>query len=250
MRVEMIRPGHVPEIKENVLYLADTQEVIDEISAKGGAVAGYLHENNSHIWLQNVSQLVEHPEEMEEDDFLKIYQRIKGIPWMIAETDRLLIRESVTEDVREFYGIYKGESARRFLDPLKDCITEEISAMESYIQNMYGFYGYGIWTVVERQRGQVIGRVGFSLREGEMIPEIGFVIGETWQHKGYAYEACLAVISYAKTVLGFEQIQALVHPDNKVSKALCQKIGMHLTDRYLDNMLEIWHLNLSNMNKK
>ncbi len=34
------------------------------------------------------------------------------------------------------------------------------------IGNMYYFYNYGVWTICDKTTGQVIGRAGFSNREG------------------------------------------------------------------------------------
>ena len=75
---------------------------------------------------------------------------------------------------------------------------------------MYGFYGYGIRSILNRQDGKVIGRAGISWREEFDVPELGFVIGVPWQKQGYAYEVCSAILNYAWKDIGFKQIQALV----------------------------------------
>ena len=37
---------------------------------------------------------------------------------------------------------------------------EELEYQKAYIENMYRFYGYGIWLVFEKKTGTLIGRAG------------------------------------------------------------------------------------------
>ena len=78
---------------------------------------------------------------------------------------------------------------------------------------------------------QVIGRAGFSNREGHEDPELGFVIGVPWQKKGLATEVCTALLQYGKEELGFDRVQMLVMPENRVSLRLAEKLGFHRQDR-------------------
>ena len=71
----------------------------------------------------------------------------------------------------------------------------------------------------------MIGRAGFGVREGYSLPELGFVIARPWQGRGIAHEVCSAVLEYGWDMLGFDKVQALVRPDNKISLALCSKLG-------------------------
>ena len=79
--------------------------------------------------------------------------------------------------------------------------------------------------------GQVIGRAGFSNREGCEDPELGFVIGVPWQRQGYATEVCKALLEYGKEELGFEQVQMLVMPENEISLHLAERLGFSQLDQ-------------------
>ena len=76
----------------------------------------------------------------------------------------------------------------------------------------------------------MIGRAGFSNREGYENPELGFVVGVPWQGRGYATEVCEALLQYGKEELGFEQVQMLVMPENEVSLHLAEKLGFRRED--------------------
>ena len=70
----------------------------------------------------------------------------------------------------------------------------------------------------------VIGRAGLTVREGYDSPELGFVIGKSWQGQGLAYEVCSAILEYARE-LGIPEVIAFAKPENKASLRLLQKLG-------------------------
>lgn len=75
---------------------------------------------------------------------------------------------------------------------------EELEYQKAYIENMYRFYGYGMWLVFEKKTGTLIGRAGVEHREelnGDM--ELGYAIRTSFQQQGYAYEVCQAIMQYA-----------------------------------------------------
>ena len=163
------------------------------------------------------------------DHLLKIHQRLKGLPWDILETGRLKVRETTLSDVDRFYEIYNDPSTTMYIEPLFEDREEELEYTRNYIETIYGFYGYGIWTVIEKDTGRIIGRAGVTDREGFDIPEIGFVIAPESRKKGYAFEVCSSILDHAKTELGFTKIQALVKPQNTVSINLLKKLGFEIT---------------------
>lgn len=155
-----------------------------------------------------------------------VYARFHNIPLVITKSRRLIIREMSVEDVPALYDIYKG-NVLNYIEPLKDPATERELA-ESYIKSMYGFYGYGMWLVVRKSDNRIIGRAGFSEREmpdGNVKTELGYLIGEEYQKQGYAYEACTAILEYAKENLDFEEVIACIEEGNTASVGLVIKLG-------------------------
>ena len=63
------------------------------------------------------------------------------------------------------------------------------------------------------------------MRDGFEDVELGFVIMEKEQRKGYAFECCTAVLEVGKKEYEFEKVQALVKEDNIASAKLCEKLG-------------------------
>ena len=205
------------------LFVTDVGEVMDACRQAGCYAIAYLHAENPNMWqalyaIQNVGEL-------EYESFEQAYQRLAGLPWHIADTKRLVIRETTQEDIKAFYDIYEDPSITFYMENLYDDIEREREYMQTYIEKIYGFYGYGIWTLLLKDNGTVIGRAGLSWREGYSIPELGFVIGTQYQKKGYGFEACEKILELAKTEYEFEQVQALVENQNEPSKQLLYKLG-------------------------
>ncbi len=196
-----------------------------EVETEGQRGVLYLNPGNRDQDFSGFLFAVEDPEELEPEYIERAYRRLKGLPWNILRTARCLIRETIPEDVESFYQIYSHPAITEYMEGLYPEVEEERQYVRDYIEKVYTFFGFGVWTVIERETGAVIGRAGFSYREGFDEPELGFIIGVPWQRRGYAEEVCRAVLAYGWSALEFRQVQALVEPENIPSVRLCEKLG-------------------------
>lgn len=219
------------EEEEGVLFITDDARAACRLQDEGKPVLIYLHPGNEGQDFSRFLFAVEDPEELEPEYVERVYRRLRGLPWNILRTARCLIRETVPADVEAFFDIYSDPAITEFTEGLYPEIEEEKAYVREYIENVYTFFGFGVWTVVERESGAVIGRAGFSYREGFDDPELGFIIGVPWQRRGYAAEVCRAVLAYGWNALEFEQVQALVETGNEVSLRLCGRLGFHVDSR-------------------
>jgi RimJ/RimL family protein N-acetyltransferase len=185
----------------------------------------YLNDDNKSMSFPNGSYCIESMDDVDDDYLEKVYRRFRGLPWDIVSTERLKIREISTSDVPRLYELYKDENITKYMEPLFPEIEQEIEYTRNYIENVYKFYGYGMWVIVEKNSGLVIGRVGVEYKEGFDGLELGFMLGVDYQHKGYAYEACKAVLTYGQTELGQKKFCAFVDENNISSINLCRKLG-------------------------
>ena len=219
---ESVKPGNT----EGCLYLTDSAVCAAELCRQGGAVLAVLHEENRNQDFSRVSYACEHPEELDDEYMERIYRRYKRLPWDILETERCLIRETTVTDIDAFYEIYKEPEITRYTEGLCSDRQQEIKYINDYIDLFYGFYDFGIWTIIEKISGNIIGRAGLSMRDGSEEPEIGFVIGLPWQGRGFAEEVCRAILEYGREEFGFTKVCAFVKPENASSLRLCAKLGM------------------------
>lgn len=160
-------------------------------------------------------------------DFLEmVFCRHHKQPVKILETDRLLVREITTGDLEDLAYIYADPSITQFVEPLY-AYEEELAFTQAYIKNMYGFYGYGLWLVFEKNSGRLIGRMGLENGEidGTLEVELGYLVAKDEQRKGYAYECCKAILQYAWEELGIEAVMLCTDPQNTASVNLAKKLG-------------------------
>ena len=120
---------------------------------------------------------------------------------MVLETDRLTLREYVTEDFDALFEIVSDiETMQHYPAPFDEDKTR------SWIQwnlDNYKKCGFGLWAVVLKETGEFIGDCGITIQDidGEMLPEIGYHIHKKYWRKGFAKEAARAVRDVYGTIL-------------------------------------------------
>lgn len=195
----------------------------------------WLHEGNRDESFPSGAFCVENKEDIDERYIDKVYRRTHGIAWEILVTDRLIVREITVEDVPRLYELYSDKTVTKYMEPLFEDMNQEIEYTREYIKNIYGFYGYGMWVIVLKETGEVIGRAGFEYKKDFEGLELGFMLGSKYQRKGYAYEACRAILEYAEAELMHQQFRAVVHIENEPSKRLCERLNFKAAGSIMQN---------------
>ena len=131
---------------EESLILTDDPAYLKALQAAGFYTAGLHHKENQGTFFEGAAYVIEEIGEITFSVYDEIYRRLAGLPLMITRTKRLLIRESTVGDVPEFYRIYRDPSITKYMEDLFGDPEEEIAYMKEYIRQIYGFYGYGMWT--------------------------------------------------------------------------------------------------------
>ena len=104
-------------------------------------------------------------DELDELFFQRVYERHYGLPWCIGETEQLKIRESTEEDVEKLLAFFTDEEARRWLFEGEGKLfseEEQREKLKAYVRNRYGFYGYGFYSVLWKETGELAAWAGFS----------------------------------------------------------------------------------------
>ena len=171
----------------------------------------------------------------------RVRRRYNHIPWDIGETDRCLIRELSLSDLPALYELYDKPGMTDFVEPLFDYETE-LEYQKAYIENMYGFYEYGMWLVFSRETGKLIGRAGLEHNE------MGYMIAPELWNQGYATEVCRFIIDYARENTDFEELYCRIDEKNTASVRLAKKLGFtnsgHMDD---DINASIYRKNIKNI---
>lgn len=220
MRKKGIRP-------EEALILAATDLTLRECADLPAASVGYRDPAFPAEELYGADLLTEGFEEVDYAFLERVYQRKHGIPWRVIETERCFLREMTLSDLPDLHALYQDAFDADDLGLLHS-EEEEAEYIRAYIENMYRFYGFGMWLVKDRVTDELIGRAGFHLAEtdGETLLEMGYRIAAARQRTGYATEVCRALMAYAADAdFGFRRLHCFVGQDNHASAALLGKLG-------------------------
>ncbi len=233
---EELLPQELLSCGEETLYITDCGETAVLLREKGCPVLGFWHEKEESF--AGIEYIMESPKDLDTCYLDRVYRRYRDIPWDILETERCFIRETVADDVEGFYAIYHHPDIVRYTEGLYPEKEQERKYIREYIDKVYRYFEFGVWTVIWKETGEVIGRAGFSVREGYELPELGFVIGVPWQGKGVAYEICSAILRYGEEEYDLRRVQALVMPENAASLTLCRKLGFAEKERVWEENTE------------
>lgn len=218
-------PGPGVEQTKQALYVTDHEAIAKALLEAKMAVLGYRHSQNMSEAFAGIQYILESPEGIPAEYFERVFRRYAGLPWSILETKHCYVRESCEADVEAFYGLYREPEVTRYTEGLYEHAVSERAYIREYIEKVYAYFEFGIWTVVLKESSEIIGRAGISVREGFAEPELGYVFGLAWQGKGLAKEVCEGIIKYAKEELEMTQLQVLIQVGNEASVGLAHRLG-------------------------
>lgn len=209
--------------KDDSLIITDNEAVLSELKKNGFAVLFYSRDNK---FMEGAEYVTDSVEDCDRKYMELVFAREKGLPLTILETKRTIVREMTVEDLPLLYELYDDEEIKKYIEPLYP-YEEEKEFTESYIRNMYGFYGFGLWLVFNKENNELIGRAGISIRniDGEDKHEMGYIIGKKYRRQGYAYEVCSAIKNYAFSEIKMEDLFIVTEKRNLPSCDLADKLG-------------------------
>ena len=106
--------------------------------------------------------------------------------------------------------------------------------------------GFGMFSVIEKETGRWVGRVGPWRPEGWPGTEVGWGVIPEVQGKGYATEAATAAIDWAFDTLGWTEVIHCIDPANTPSQVVAKKLGSavigpgRLPPPFENHPIEIW----------
>lgn len=151
-----------------------------------------------------------------------------------VETPRLLLRPMCSDDVEPMLALFGDPRFMAAFDasPFDEAQTRAWVERNLEHQERHGF---GLFTIVERSTGEVIGDCGFEVMEleGMVETELGYDLRADRWGQGLATEAASAAIAFADSDLGLRRLVSLVREGNDQSARVAERIGMAL-ERTLD----------------
>lgn len=104
--------------------------------------------------------------------------------------------------------------------------NDAVRYIEERISSSYKRFGFGLYLVQLVETGNPIGMCGLVRREHLNDVDLGFAFLPEFEKSGYAGEAALAVLNYARQSLGLKRIVAITMRENERSIRLLRKLGL------------------------
>lgn len=138
-------------------------------------------------------------------------------------TSRLILRPPVEDDLDAWAMLDADEVATRFIGGVQGRAGSWQGLATAV--GMWSLRGCGLFSVLERDTGAWVGRVGPWIPEGAIGTEIGWAIARPGWGKGYATEAAAAAMAWAFGHLGWTQVIHCIDHDNAASIAVAHRLG-------------------------
>lgn len=151
------------------------------------------------------------------------------------ETSRLIIDKITAGDAPFILAMLNDDD---FINYVADRGVRTIEQAQAYISDKiaasYKEHGFGMAAVRLKSSGETIGMCGLVKRDSLRDIDLGYGFLPVGRGQGYAFEAAVAVMEWAKQDLALSRLAAIIHPENTASRNLASKIGMSL-----DSMIRV-----------
>ena len=139
------------------------------------------------------------------------------------ETPRLILRVPRAEDLDAWAAMMADEPTAKFIGGVAER-SVSWRALMTMIGSWYGT-GFGMFSVIEKDTGRWVGRLGPWQPDGWPGTEVGWAIVRECWGKGYAPEGSEAATNWAFDHLGWTDVIHSIDPENVASQAVAKKLG-------------------------
>lgn len=145
-------------------------------------------------------------------------------------TARLILRPPQHEDFDGFAAMAQEEETMRFIGGVapRDAAWRGMASLAG----SWALLGYGMFSVLRRDTGEWVGRLGPWRPGGKQGnwpgDEVGWGLRASAMGQGYALEGATAAIEWAFDSLGWDHVIHCIDKNNAASIALARRLGSQL----------------------
>ena len=117
---------------------------------------------------------------------------------LILETERLLLRRQVIDDLDALWALYCDPEITRFIPDAPKTIIEAREELEWFMNGHPKYPELGLWATIHKESGSFIGRCGLLpwVIEGRQEVEVAYTIARNYWGQGLGTEAAQAILQY------------------------------------------------------
>ncbi len=144
----------------------------------------------------------------------------------ILETDRLYLREFISQDYIHFYHLNNDPQVLEYTgDVAFESESQASDFLEDYIRSTYeGLSGVGRYAVIRKKDDEFLGWCGLKYHKDKRAIDVGFRFYRCYWDNGYATESAKAIREYAFRTLKYVSLIAHAHSKNIRSQKVLENI--------------------------
>jgi RimJ/RimL family protein N-acetyltransferase len=148
------------------------------------------------------------------------------------DTERLRLRAFRRGDIEDYAAMNADPEVLRYLGGGEPAWDRGRSWRHmAFLMGHWQLGGTGMWVAEHRETGAFVGSVGFAAPDGWPGFELAWILARRWWGQGLATEAASQALAYAFNVLEKDRVISLIHPENRASIRVAERIGERLEDR-------------------
>ncbi len=160
----------------------------------------------------------------------------------ILETNRLLLRHYVPDDLDALVALYQDPEVVRYIPDAPQTLAEVKEELDWFLHGHPRRPELGLWATIHKPTNQFIGRCGLLpwTIDGQDEVEVAYTIARSHWGQGLATEAAQALLVYGFDTLGFTRLVCLIDEANVASIRVAEKIGMAFEKASQDEIGPFW----------
>ena len=152
---------------------------------------------------------------------------------MVLETQRLVLREMTQADFPDLCKILQDDDVMYAYEGVFS--DDEVQRWLYRQIERYKELGFGLWAVVLKETGIMIGQCGLSMQDfnSNKVLEVGYLFQKDYWHHGYASEAAITCKEYAFDKLNAKEVFSIIRDTNIPSQNVAIRNGMTCIEQFI-----------------
>ena len=147
---------------------------------------------------------------------------------VILETERLLLRRLLPDDLDALFALYSDPEIRQYFPEGTLTYAETKEELDWFLNGHPAHPQLGLWATIHKATNQFIGRCGLLPWEieGRTEVEVAYLLAKPYWGQGLATEAAQALVDYGFEQLHYARLICMMYPANQASVNVAKRIGM------------------------
>ena len=162
----------------------------------------------------------------------------KGAPMQILETDRLILRRLLPEDLDQLFALYSDPETRQYFPEGTLTYEETKEELEWFLNGHPEHPELGLWATIHKPTNRFIGRCGLLpwTIDGRTEVEVAYLLDKAYWRQGLGTEAAQAIAQYGFEQLHLARLICLIDRENQASVKVAKNIGMTFEKEGVDEV--------------